>query len=293
MSMEFRVLGPVETWCGGSMAPVPSGRQTAVLAALLLQANRVVSVPQLVEALWASVPPQSARATVENHIKRLRQTLGEPGRHRIVTRRPGYLIRVDANELDVSRFEAHLTAAKDAAGAGLWALSADRSRAALALWRGEPLANVGSAALAMREVPRLREMCLAAAELNMSAAIRIGRYSEVIGELRRLTAANPFRERFYALLMTALHGDGRHAEALAVYQQARGILLADLGCEPGQQLRELHQQILCNDVRLPGNPPGTGRVAGQPVVLCRRSGAAWGSSRDARSSRFCRGVRRS
>jgi DNA-binding SARP family transcriptional activator len=293
MIMEFRVLGPVEARENGSMVPVPLGMQTAVLAALLLRANRPVSIPELAEVLWASAPPRSARISVQNHVKRLRQALGEPGRYRIATRSAGYLIRVGAAELDLSRFEVHVTAALATAEGGLWGRCHQQARAALALWRGEPLANVQSGAFATREVPRLTERRLLAMELNIDASIHLGHYGEVIDELRQLTAAHPFRERFHGLLMAALYGDGRQAEALAAYQQARNVLVADLGLEPGPELRQLHRQILANDPCLPGRPPAV-YAAAKPSVSCQlpatvpaRSVSAR-SSRAARSHRFCK-----
>lgn len=293
MTMEFRVLGPVEARENGSIAPVPSGMQTAVLAALLLRANRPVSIPELAEVLWASAPPRSARITVQNHVKRLRQALGEHGRYRIVTRPTGYLIRVDAAELDLSRFEVQITAALAAADGGLWRKCYHQARAALALWRGEPLANVPSGAFATREVPRLTERRLLATELSIDASIHLGHYGEVIDELRQLTAVHPFRERFHALLMMALYGDGRQAEALAAYQQARNLLVADLGLEPGPELRQLHQQILTNDPGLPGRPPAV-YAAAKPPVSCQRPATVPAPSSSARSGaaarsrRFCK-----
>lgn len=250
MRVEFGVLGPVEVACDGVALRVSSGRQRAVLALLLLRANHVVAVDDLAEALWGSAPPPSARVTVQNYVNRLRGVLGAAG-CRIVTRPPGYLIRVAAGELDVSLFEDLLDSARSAAIAGAWARAGAEARTALSLWRGDPLADVPSAYLVSREVPRLEELRLRTAETGIEADLRLGKPASVIGELRSLVGAEPLRERLYALLMTALYQDGRQAEALAVYQQAREMLVAELGVEPGQELRETHQRVLAGGQALP------------------------------------------
>jgi DNA-binding SARP family transcriptional activator/Flp pilus assembly protein TadD len=242
--LEFCLLGPMVVRCGGVAVPVPRGRQRAMLAVLLLNAGRVVSVGDIAEALWGPAPPPSAPATVRNYVKRLRRGLGNADQARIVTQSPGYMVRVDPGELDVTRFEVLLDGARNSARSGSWEAAADQARAALALWRGEPLADVESEALALREVPRLTELRLQAAELRIDAEQRLGRHGEVIADLERLAAAHPLREHLHALLMLALYRDGRQAEALAAYRHARRVLVDELGAEPGAELRELHRQIL-------------------------------------------------
>ena len=152
--LEFCLLGPLVVRRGGVVLPVPRGRQRAVLAVLLLNAGRVVSIGEIAETLWGPAPLPSASVTVRNYVKRLRRVLGDADQARIVTRSPGYVIRVDPGELDVARFEALLEGARNAARGGSWEAAADHARAALALWRGEPLADVESEMLALREVPR-------------------------------------------------------------------------------------------------------------------------------------------
>jgi len=253
--MEFRLLGPVEVRRDERTVPVPAGKQRAVLAALLLNAGRVVSAEELAEALWGSRPPRSARVTLQNYVRRLRQALGDAGRERIITQPGGYLIRVEADELDLARFEALLARARTAARASAWETAARQARAALALWRGAPLADVESETLAAQEVPRLAEARLQALEARISADIRLGRPDEVIGELSILARQHPFRERLHGLLMLALYRDGRQAEALAAYQQARRVLADELGAEPGPELRALHQRILSGQPVLDRAPP--------------------------------------
>jgi DNA-binding SARP family transcriptional activator len=272
--LEFCLLGPLVVRCGGVVLPVPRGRQRALLAVLLLNDGRVVSVGEIAETLWGPAPLPSASATVRSYVKRLRRVLGDADQARIVTRSPGYLIRVDPGELDVARFEVLLDGARNAARDGSWEAAADRAREALALWRGEPLADVESDALALREVPRLAELRLQAAELRIDAELHLGRHGVVVAELERMAAAHPLREHLHALLMLALYHDGRQAEALAAYQRARRVLVDELGAEPGAELRELHRQILTTGPVLAGPEsrrlsPGGGRPAGPwpgPVV---------------------------
>ena len=274
--LEFCLLGPLVVRCGGVVLPVPRGRQRAVLAVLLLNADRVVSVGEIGETLWGPTPLPSASATVRNYVKRLRRVLGDTDQARIVTRSPGYVIRVDPGELDVARFEVLLEGARDAARGGSWEAAADQAREALALWRGDPLADVRSEALALREVPRLAELRLQAAELRIDAELRLGRHGVVIAELERMAAAHPLREHLHAVLMLALYRDGRQAEALAAYQHARRVLVDELGAEPGNELRELHRQILTAGPALAGSKPGRlspgggGPAGGRPEPVVPR-----------------------
>ena len=212
-----------------------------------------MSLDELDEALWGADPPLSARGAVHNYVMRLRKALRDIGGSRISTLPHGYMITVDAGELDVAQFEDHLAAARTAARGGSWDTAATRAGAALSLWRGAPLEDVASELLAVREVPWLAEMRLQALEVRVDAELHCGRQGEVIGELRQLAAAHPLREHLQALLMMALYRDGRQAEALAAYQQARHVLIDELGTEPGAGLQQIQQQILSAD-------PGLGRA---------------------------------
>jgi DNA-binding SARP family transcriptional activator len=255
--MEFFLLGSLLV-CTAARAEVrvPSGKQRVVLAVLLLHSNRVVSSDVLIEALWGSEPPPSARAAMRNYVKRLRKVLG----HDLIGSVPGgYVIRVAASDLDVTRFEELERAGREAAEAGDWDRAADLLRAGLSLWRGEALEDVRSEWLAARELPRLAELRLRALETRIDLDLRLGRHAEAIAELRRLTSVHPLRERLYRLLMLALCQDGRYSEALAAYQSARQVLVSELGTEPGPDLRDLHLRILALDPSLAG--PGTCRAA--------------------------------
>jgi DNA-binding SARP family transcriptional activator len=282
--MEFGLLGPLTVRRDGIGIAVPPGKQRAVLAALLLKAGQIVPVDELAEALWGERPPVSARVSVQNYVKRLRASLGEEGRSRITTGPGGYLIQVTAGELDVSRFEALLRSARAAARDRSWDQAATGAGAALALWRGEPLAGVDSEVLAAREVPRLAELRLQALETRIDADLQLGRPSEAIAELRQLVSAHPLREPLHALLMLALYRDGRQGEALAAYARARAVLVGELGTEPGTELWELHQQILTADpaLDLPAPPPaaaGSAPAAAHPRPAAEDSPPAAEDSR--------------
>ena len=255
---EFCLLGPLLVRRGGEVVPVTAGKQRVVLAALLLSANRVVSLDELNAALWGLAPPVSARATLQNYVKRLRQALAGTGGSRISTLPQGYMITVAADELDVSRFEGLQGRARKAADEGAWDRAAVQLRRALSLCRGEPLAGVPSKLLFEREAPRLAEMRLQAIEARIDADLHLGRHADVIAELRQLASVHPLRERLHALLMLALYRDGQQAEALAAYQRARRVLIEELGSEPWPELRLLQRRILTADpaLRLPAPLPG-------------------------------------
>jgi DNA-binding SARP family transcriptional activator len=269
LQMEFCLLGPLLVRSDGVPLPVQRGKQRTVLAALLLNANRIVSIDELAETLWRDAPPRSARVTIQNHVKCLRQALGHAGRARITTQPRGYRIAVEPGELDILRFESLLALAHAASRNGSWDQAAAHAAAALTLWRDEALADVESDLLIQREVPRLTELRMQAAAVRIEADLHLGRYSEVISELRQLITLSPFWERLHAQLMVALYHDGRPAEALAAYQDIRRLLAEELGAEPGIELRKLHEQILARAER---NPAGTETVLKSwGSELCRRA----------------------
>ncbi|WP_433332420.1 alpha/beta fold hydrolase [Spirillospora sp. CA-294931] len=212
-----------------------------MLAILLLHANRVVSTDRLIEHLWADHAPSAARELLQGCVARLRRAL--PGERRtLVTRAPGYLLEVPPGELDQDRFE-HLTAAAHALhGDALQERSALLTQA-LALWRGPALDGILLDACRV-EALRLEERRLAVLEERVEADLRLGRHTGIVGELRTHVRLHPLRERFWALLMTALARAGRQGDALAAYRQLRETLVEQLGVEPSPSLQELHQQIL-------------------------------------------------
>jgi DNA-binding SARP family transcriptional activator len=263
--VEFGLLGPLLVRSGEAVVPVAAARQRVVLAALLLGANRVVPADELADFLWGDYPPPTARATMQNYVKRLRRTLGDVGHSRIVTRPRGYLISVATHELDLTRFEALQAQARDAARRGEWPVASSRLHRALALWRDRPLADVPCDRLEVRELPRLDEMRVQALEARADADLHLGLHGEMLGELAQLVAAHPLRERLRGLLMLALYRAGRQGDALAAYRQGRQVLVRDLGVEPGPELRRLHQQILTADPGLDLGPTGGNGYPASPA----------------------------
>jgi len=268
--MEFGLLGPLMVRSGGTELPVPRGRARALLAALLLQADRVVHSDAITQVLWAGEPPLSAPVVIRHYVWQLRQALSQAGPQRIATQPGGYLIRVADSELDLSRFEELIASARAAAASQSWPHAAEQAGTALALWRGEPLADVESELLALREVPRLAELRLQASEARLDAILHLGEHAEATAELTRLAAAHPLREHVHALLMLALYRSGRQADALAAYRQLRARLVEELGAEPGAELQKLHRQVLAADpaLHLPqsviaanGTSPGEAEVS--------------------------------
>jgi DNA-binding SARP family transcriptional activator/tetratricopeptide (TPR) repeat protein len=263
--LEFGVLGPLLVRSKGVALRVGQGKQRAILATLLLNAGRPVSVGELTESLWGSEAPPSAPVAIRNYVMRLRHSLGQPTACRIHTQLPGYLINVNSDEFDVARFEELLTASRVASQSASWTVAAEKAAAALAIWRGEPLADVDCDALARSEVPRLTELRMQAVEAWADASLRLGRHAEVVGELERLAASHPLREHLSALLMLGYYRDSRPAAALALYRHVRGVLVSELGMEPGAELRELQRQILAADAAL--SSPGYGRPStGQAIT---------------------------
>jgi DNA-binding SARP family transcriptional activator len=255
--IDFCLLGPLAVRQGGAAVRIQAAKQRVVLAALLLHAGQVVALDELAELVWGSGPPVSARITLQNYARRLRLALGDTTRSCIATMPEGYQINVADGELDVNRFVALQREARHAAHQGAWDEASAQLSRALALWRGEPLADIPSDVLRLREQPRLVEMHSEAQEDRVDADLHLGRHRDVIAQLRELAAAYPLRERRHEMLMLALYRDGRRAEALAAYHQARQMLVGELGVEPGTGLCHLHQRILSGD-------PGL-LAAGQPV----------------------------
>src|SRR5437870_141207 len=231
--MEFRILGPLEVVDADRSVSLGGGRQRALLALLLTNANEVVSTDRLVDQLWGAQPPKTALNTIQYYVSQLRKSLGAD---RIATRPPGYVIRVEPGELDLKRFEGLLE--QDDVGA---------VREALALWRGPALADLAFEPFAQAETGRLEELRLAALERRVDLDLEDGRDAELVGELEGLIAQYPFRERLHGQLMLALYRGGRQAEALATYQAARERLVESLGLEPGPALQELERAILRQD----------------------------------------------
>jgi DNA-binding SARP family transcriptional activator/Tfp pilus assembly protein PilF len=269
--MYFGVLGPLLVMRDGKVLPLARPKERTLLVILLLNAGRVVTVDELAEGMWDSAPPPSAAVAIRNHVKRLRQALGDGARARISTGPNGYRIDVEPDELDVSQFEKLLAAAREAELGSMWTASARHARQALALWRGQPMGEAASDPAWARAVARLEEMRLQAIELAVGAELRLDRHAGLVPDLKRLVLEYPLRENLHALLMMALYGSGREAEALAAYQRARELLLDELGTEPGPALRDLFQRILTGNLSAPVLPAQEARgAAGSGVDVPRQ-----------------------
>ena len=239
--MEFRILGPIEAHDGERVLDLGGAKRRGLLALLLLDRNRVVSIERLVDGLWGDAPPASAHASLQNHLGRLRRELGE----RLVTQPPGYLLRVGDGELDLDRFQRLVD---DAARAEPAVASAGLAEA-LALWRGLPLADLAGEP-AGRAAAHLGELRLAALEKRIEADLALGRHAAVLSELEELVAAEPYREHPRRQLILALYRSGRQADALDAYTDARRAFVDGLGTEPGRELQELQLAVLNRDPAL-------------------------------------------
>jgi DNA-binding SARP family transcriptional activator len=263
--MRLMLLGPLQLVDdAGERITVTGPRQRILLAALAAHANQPVSLDAMAEAVWDGAPPSGSIATLRTHLARLRRCLGPRIARRIVTRAPGYAIELNDDELDLLAFEQHCRRAGAALRAADNAQASASGALALSLWRGEPLSDVPSQLLRDLFVPQFERQRVQAAEDWIEAEWRLGRHEPVLGQLWDLTARYPLRERFHAQLMLALAHSGRRAEALTAYQDARKTLVAELGVEPGRELRDLHERILADDEVLPGTPRSGDQAPARP-----------------------------
>ena len=254
----FTLLGPVGARRGPTELELGSPQQRTVLAALLLQAGVPVSIQQLMETLWDDDAPRSAEATIRTYVYRLRRVLTPDGAGAPVIRSAGagYLVDVRPDELDLATFRQVVGAAELARRQSDTAGAADLLRRGLALWNGEPLAGLPGQPME-RYRANLAKLRLNALEALLAAEIDLGAYVSAGDQLASLVAEHPLDERFRRLLMLALWRSGQQAEALAVYQDARDALAAELGVDPGPQLQGLHLEILRADPPEPQPRPAS------------------------------------
>jgi predicted ATPase/DNA-binding SARP family transcriptional activator len=244
-AIEVRLLGPVEALAGGRAVPLGGRRQRALLALLALDPGRRVPAATVAEELWDGAPPTGAENTLRTYVSRLRQALG---RDAVVAQAGGYALAVDADGLDVWRFERLVREGRDALSRGASGLAADRLSAALDLWRGRALADVSDGGTLASEALRLDELRIAALEDRIEADLALARHTELVPELRVLVQEQPLRERLWRQLVLALYRSGRQADALAAYREARTLLDRELGLEPTPELQELERAILRHEV---------------------------------------------
>jgi DNA-binding SARP family transcriptional activator len=267
--VTFSILGPFQVRLDDHAVPIKATKQRALLAALVLNANRPVSVDELADLLWDGCSPPGARGTVQAYVMRLRGVLGGPGRRVLKTVAGGYQLAIPPETVDLNRFERLTDQGERSAAAGQFVTASSEFSQALALWRGPPLADVDSELLRRTEVPRLDEQRMLATERRIELDLALGRHRQVISEVRELVSRYPLRERYWYLLMQALHRSGWRADALAAYRSAREVITRELGVEPGDALRELHQVVL-NGVHDHGGRDDAG--AGGPDRSTARAG---------------------
>ena len=241
--MRFQLLGPLEVTRDEERIQLGGPKQRLVLAHLLLRANQVVSTDLLIDEIWGEEPPDAARASLQSYVSHLRKALGEG---RLEGRSPGYILHADPGEVDAAGFENLVAQARRRLDSDP-ASSARMVSDALALWQGEPLADLANELSLQAEIQRLSELRLGAIEDRIEAELALGRHAEVIAELEGLASRHPLRERLHRQLMLAHYRSGRQADALAAYHRLRGSLDAELGLDPSPAIELLQGQILNHD----------------------------------------------
>lgn len=266
--LEFRLLGPVEASVDGRPLALPAAKPRALLADLLLNRNRVVSVGRLVDDLWGEEPPETATKALQGYVSQLRKAIGAD---RLLTRSPGYSLRVEDDELDLARFERLVQEGRELLGAGDSKAAARRFDEALQLWRGPPFAEFQAEPFARDAGARLEDARLAALEERIEADLALGRHTRLVPELEELVGREPLRERPRGQLMLALYRSGRQADALELYRRTRETLNEELGIEPSLELQELERRMLQHDPTLErARAPARPAEEGAPVPLRRR-----------------------
>jgi DNA-binding SARP family transcriptional activator len=253
--VEFRILGPVDVLDEGQSVPLPAGKPLTLLRVLLLNRNRVVSAETLVDELWGEEPPETAMKALQGHISQLRKVLGA---ERLITKPPGYALRLEEGELDLDQFEQLARQGREHLAAGDAKAASRELESALSLWRGP--------------APGLDDRRLAAVEDRIDSDLALGRHAQVVAELETLVTAHPLRERLRGQLMLALYRSGRQADALEQYRKTRETLVDQLGIEPSEELQELQRAILRHEPELGARRLGRAPY-GDPTV--RRSRLRW------------------
>jgi predicted ATPase/DNA-binding SARP family transcriptional activator len=273
--MEFQMLGPFEARVDGRRVELRAAKPRAVLAILLLHANKPVAIDRLIADLWAGRPPATATKTLQTYVSHLRKAFGD---HVIVTGPAGYRLDAGHESVDVHRFERLLGEARGVEPT----VAGDTLRRALALWRGPALVDFAYEPWAQTEIARLDELRLDALEDRIDADLALGRAAELVAELESLVGEHPLRERLRGQLMLALYRSGRQADALAAYRAARETLVEQLGIEPSPALRSLERSILDQDPKLDRRAanPSFGAPVRPTPSLTRRSTSFVGRARE-------------
>jgi DNA-binding SARP family transcriptional activator len=246
-TLEFAILGPLHVEDAGRPYPIGSFKLAVVLGLLLCRANSVVSVVELGDALWGAAPPRTAHKNIQVYASALRRMLGQDQRASLEHRRPGYVLRIGSEQLDVLRFQQLVQGGRRAARGGN-AVEADELLAAASrLWRGPVLPELGSVSMIAAEARHLREQYLAGYEDWVEARLLLGQHLQVTEEIGDLVREHPFRERLRHAQMLALYRSGRQVEALAQFDDMRQRLARELGLQPSPVLARLYEAILTGD----------------------------------------------
>jgi DNA-binding SARP family transcriptional activator/class 3 adenylate cyclase/tetratricopeptide (TPR) repeat protein len=246
--IEFALLGPLEVRRDGQALRLGGFKQRLLLGVLLVEANRAVSAVRLIDLLWGTDPPETAANILQQYISQLRRLLDtQGGGQMLVSQAPGYRLQVDPEQVDAARFERLATAARQAGTAGDDDDALQRYADAEALWRGTLLADLGDEPVVVRERSRMEELRLGASEDAFEIELRRGSHADVVAAIEAAAVEHPLRERLQGLLMRALYGSGRQAEALAVYRETKRLLSDELGIDPGPELQKLELSVLRHD----------------------------------------------
>jgi SARP family transcriptional regulator, regulator of embCAB operon len=247
MGLELGLLGPLEMSVDGTLVPLGTPKQRAVLAMLLMNRNSPVGVDRLITALWDDWPPSGARASIHSYVSNLRKLLSGAGidpRTVLAAAPPGYRLSIDENACDLGRFISEKTAGVHAAAASRFEEASRHLSAALAEWRGPVLEDLRDFQFVDTFATALVEEKVLVHTAKAEAEIACGRAFGVITELEALTTEHPYREPLWAQLITAYYLDDRQSDALAAYRRVKEILADDLGIDPGPTLRDLNERVL-------------------------------------------------
>jgi DNA-binding SARP family transcriptional activator len=255
--MRFRILGPLEVLSPDGWTAISAAKWRSLLACLLVRPGQLVTTENLIFELWGDAPPGTANNLVSIYVHQLKKVIGDTERRILVYRAPGYMLRVAPGDLDIQQFESLAMEGRGALAAKDPERAAERLGEALGLWRGPLLADVPPTLMIETHARRVAELWFTTTELRLEADLACGRAAQVIPELHGLVTEHPLRERFWALLMRALEGAGRRAEALEAYAQLREVIADELGVDPGSELQRLYAELLAADAWSPSAPPVT------------------------------------
>jgi DNA-binding SARP family transcriptional activator len=271
--VTFGVLGPLSVRQDGQLLAIGGQKQRLVLAMLILNAGRPVSVDRLIDGVWEDDPPTGATNTVQVYVSQLRRALAH-GDAAIITQPPGYLIRAPRETIDLLVFEDLISQAQDDIRATRPVAAVDALGEALSLWRGVPLEDLGSNGFVESGRTFLEERRLGVVDDRLELLLELGRDREVAETSREVLAESPLRESIWEKLIVSLYRTGRQAEALAAYRSCRDTLLDELGVEPTPKLKELEGQILNHDARLQPRRGSTDALVVPQAAPTGRSGSA-------------------